>query len=307
MRSMILGISLLASAVAQGPIQATLTASTTIDAEWINAPPGTLGTLISHPAGPITQVDLNGPAGTSWAHFLCNFGQAGANWQLTASSQVFSPLPELAETRADLLLELTSATATTVMLDLRVAHFGDMPTHLGFQLDVDDDGSVDLDTGSPFCCGSVRRLTMTRTIDTTPLRIRIQDRNTMSASPQAYDLWIQVQPWLAEATPIGAECDVLGTKLPPQGYYQGNYQLAALPSSDPLEFGVLRANGLGFFDLFVAANLPTTAPVLLPLPLPGVCDLLTDIFLTDPGIATVTSPGTSEWELHVPLNRKIFE
>ena len=301
MRSILLGISLLAPAVAQGSIQATLTALQSIDAEWINAPPGTPGTLVSQPAGTLSQFDVSGPAGSNWAHVFGSLSQNGPRWQLTATSQVFSPLPELAETRADLLLQLTSSAATTIVLDLRLAHWGDMPSNLGLQLDVDDDGSIELDSNSPFCCGSVRRLTLTRTIDTAPLLVRIRHRNTMSASPQAYDLWIDAQPWLTQATPVGTACAALGVKQPPAGYYDGNYQLAALPSNDPQEFGVLRANGLGTFDLFFFSDVAAVAPLLLPPPLPGPCDLLAGILIAAPGTPTVTSPATSEWELRIPL------
>jgi len=301
MRTFLLGVTLLAPAVAQAPLQATLTAVAPIEAEWITAPPGTPGALISQPAGPLTSADITGPVGESWAHFTCGLTANGAGWRLLASSQVFSPLPELAETRADLLLQVTATVPTTIVLDLQLAHWGDFPSSAGFTIDVGDDGSNELDTNLPFCCGSVRRLTTTRLLDGTGLAIRIRGTNTMSASPQAYDLWLDAQPWLPQATPVAGDCGSLGTKVPPQGWYQGNYQLAALPSSDPLEFGVLRANGLGDFDLFFVAGLPTTAPFLLPAPLPGPCNLLTDILVAVPGTPTITSPATSEWELHLPL------
>jgi hypothetical protein len=301
MRNLLLGVTLLAPAVAQSPLQATLIAVAPVAAEWINAPPGTPGTLVSQPAGPLTSVDLTAPVGQTWAHFDCALTADGAGWRLLASSQVFTPPGEIAETRADLLLVLTATAPTTVALDLELAHWGDFPFGVGFTLDLGDDGSIELDTTLPYCCGSVRRQSLTRTIDGTGLTIRIRHTNTMWVSPQAYDLRIEAQPWLPQASPIAAGCSELGIEAPLPVWYEGNYQLAALPSDDPAEFGVLRATGLGSFDLFVVAGLPTMAPLVVPPPLPGPCDLLTDILVAVPGTPTVPGSTATEWELRLPL------
>lgn len=301
MRTFLLGVTLLAPAVAQSPLQATLIAVTPVEAEWVNAPPGTSGALVSQPAGPLTSVDLTAPVGQNWAHITCALSANGSGWRLLASSQVFSPPSEIAATRADLLLVLTATAPTTVALDLQLAHWGDFPFGVGFTIDLGDDGSVELDTTLPFCCGSVRRQSLTRSIDATGLTIRIRGTNTMWVSPQAYDLWIEAQPWLPQASVVSPDCGVLGVEAPAPTWYEGNYQLAALPSSDPAEFGVLRATGLGGFDLFVVAGLPTTAPLVVPAPLPGPCDLLTDILVAVPGTPTVPGAIATEWELRVPL------
>lgn len=301
MRTFLLGVTLLAPAVAQPPLQATLIAVTPVEAEWVNAPPGTSGALVSQPAGPLTSVDLTAPVGQNWAHITCALSANGPGWRLLASSQVFSPPNEIAATRADLRLVLTATAPTTVALDLQLAHWGDFPFGVGFTIDLGDDGSVELDTTLPFCCGSVRRQSLTRTIDATGLAIRIRGTNTMWVSPQAYDLWIEAQPWLPQASVVSPDCGVLGVEAPAPTWYEGNYQLAALPSSDPAEFGVLRATGLGGFDLFFVAGLPTTAPLVVPPPLPGPCDLLTDILVAVPGTPTVPGAIATEWELRVPL------
>jgi hypothetical protein len=301
MRTFFLGVNLLAPAVAQSPLQATLIAVAPVEAEWVNAPPGTAGALMSQPAGPLTSVDLTAPVGQNWAHVTCALSANGSGWRLEASSQVFSPPGEIAETRVDLLLLLTAIAPTTLALDLQLAHWGDFPFGVGFRIDLGDDGSDELDTTVPYCCGSVRRQSMTRTIDATGLAIRIRGVNTMWVSPQAYDLWIDAQPWLPQASAVAADCGRLGIEAPLPVWYGGNYQLAALSSSDPAEFGVLRATGLGGFDLFFVAGLPTTAPLVLPPPLPGPCDLLTDILVAVPGTPTVPGSTATEWELRLPL------
>lgn len=301
MRTFFLGVTLLAPAVAQSPLQATLIAVAPVEAEWVNAPPGTAGALMSQAAGPLTSVDLTAPVGQNWAHVTCALSANGPGWRLVASSQVFSPPGEIAETRVDLLLLLAATAPTTLALDLQLAHWGDFPFGVGFRIDLGDDGSDELDTTLPFCCGSVRRQSLTRTIDGSGLAIRIRGINTMWVSPQAYDLRIEAQPWLPQASAVAADCGGLGIEAPFPVWYEGNYQLAALPSSDPAEFGVLRATGLGGFDLFVVAGLPTTAPLVVPPPLPGPCDLLTDILIAVPGTSTVPGSTATEWELRLPL------
>lgn len=300
MRTLLVGLSLLAPAVAQGPLQATLLALQPIEAEWTSAPPGTPGALASVPSGPITRAEVHAPAGQNWATFDCSLAPLGGGVRVLASSVVFPPGAELAETRADLLLLLSAPQPTTVALDLHVAHFGDTPSAGGFRIDLGDDGSDELDTSSPECCGSVRRFAATTTIGPGGLSVRIRSTNTMGASPQAFELWLDAEPWHPAATPISPACDALATKLPPQGYYQGNYQLAALPPVSPFEFALLRASGLGPFDLFVVSADPGTAPLTLPAPLPGPCDLLTNLVFAIPGEATILSPARSGFELRVP-------
>ena len=300
MRTLLVGLSLLAPAVAQGPLQATLLALQPIEAEWTSAPAGTPGALVSVPAGPITRAEAYAPVGQNWAIFDCSIAPIGDGVRVLATSVVFPPSAELAETRADLLLLLSAPQAITVALDLHVAHFGDTPSAAGFRIDIGNDGTDELDTSSSACCGSVRLLATTMTIGPTGLAVRIRSTNTMGASPQVFELWIDVEPWLAAATPISPACDVLGTKLPPQGYYQGNYQLAVLPPVNPYEFALLRAAGLGTFDLFLVSADPVTAPLTPPAPLPGPCDLFANIVFAFPGEATILSPARSGFELRVP-------
>lgn len=300
MRTLLIGLSLLAPAVAQGPLQATLLALQPIESEWTSAPPGTPGALVSVPAGAITRAEVRAPVGQNWASFDCSISPIGEGVRVLATSVVFPPGNELAETRADLLLLLSAPQPITVALDLHVAHFGDTPSALGFRIDIGDDGSDELDTSSPECCGSVRRFAATTTIGPSGLPVRIRSTNTMGASPQAFELWLDAEPWLAAATPISPDCGALGTKLPPQGYYQGNYQLAVLPPVSPYEFALLRAAGLGEFDLFLVGTDPGTAPLLPPAPLPGPCDVLAGIVFAFPGEATILSPARSGFELRVP-------
>lgn len=301
MRTLLAGLSLLAPAVAQPPLQATLLALQPIEAEWTSAPAGTAGALVSVPAGPVTRAEAYAPVGQNWAIFDCSVASIGNGVRVLATSVVFPPGSELAETRADLLLLLSAPQAITVALDLHVAHFGDTPSAAGFRIDIGDDGSDELDTSSPACCGSVRRHATTTTIGPNGLSVRIRSTNTMDASPQAFELWIDAEPWHAAATPITLACDALGTKLPPQGYYQGNYQLSVLPPLSPYEFALLRAAGLGTFDLFIVSTDPGMAPLTLPAPLPGPCDLLTNIVFALPGDATILAPARSGFEMRVPL------
>lgn len=300
MRTILLGLSLLAPAVAQGPLQASLIALQPITAEWTSAPPGTTGALVTVPAGPITRAEAHAPFGQNWATFDCSIAPLGDGVRVLATSVVFPPGTELAETHADLLLLLSSPQPIPVSLDLHVAHYGDTPWAAGFRIDVGDDGSDELDTSSPACCGSVRRLASTVTVGPGGLAVRIRSTNIMGASPQAFDLWLDVEPWLAAATPVSGACDALATKLPPDGYYQGNYQMAVLPPASPSEFALLRASGLGPFDLFVVSGDPGTSPLTLPVPTTGPCDLLTNLVLAFPGEATILSPARSGFELRVP-------
>ena len=294
--------SLLAEARAQTvsamPPTATLTAITPITAAWLSAPAGTPGAVVSHPAGPLTMANVVGPVGTAWATFHCDLTQGPDVTVLDATTMVFAPQGEVVGTNADLLLTLTGPPNSLATIDIGLAHLGDTPDPNGFRIDLGDDGSDELDTASMYCCGTLQRRVLTRSLANGPWLVRIRDDNTLSVSPQAYDLHLEFRIQLAGVTDIGGECGRAITTPPTTVIYSTNAQLTARPSSLPNEFGVLRAVGLGHIGLFLFADQPLLAQ--LPLPPFGSCDVLASTQFGDPGLVTSGTAVPSEWEVHLP-------
>ena len=277
---------------------ATLTAITPITAAWLNPPTGTSGAIVTHPAGPVIAASVSAPVGMQWASFQCNLAATGDSAVMTATSLVFAPAGAVVRTNADLLLVLTAPPTALGTIDIGLAHLGDTPDVSGFRIDVGNDGSDELDSGSQFCCGTVKRRVLTRSFANGPWLIRIRNDNLLAASPQAYDLRLEFRIELAGVTDLGSDCGPPLITPPTTFVYSTNSQLAARPSPVPSEFGVLHAAGLGQLNLFLFADQPWL--VSLPLPPFGSCDLLATTQFGDPGMVVSSTAVASEWAVHLP-------
>ncbi len=293
-----LGGALAMPLLSQGGLQASLTAVTPIVVS------GTSGASVTHPAGLLpTAVSLTGPVGTTWATFQCALVNSGSVCTLTASSNCAAPFPQQAQTQADLLLLVSAPTATVAAVQIEVAHLGDSPWFSGFRIDIGNDGSFEVDTSSSVCCGTIRRHHVTADFLGGPLSLRITDSNAGGGSPQAYTLSLHIEEWLPSATPIAAECPGTVNTLPTNQVFYTNYQLAAFPPTALQSLGVLRAIGLGRFDLFLVSDQPAAQPLQLPGPYVGLCDVLSNIVFA----ATGTPSGSAgpnnqftDWSFVIP-------
>ena len=282
---------------AQGSLQATLTAVSPIVAS------GTAGASVSHPAGPLTQALVIGPAGTSAATFSCTLTSAPAAVTLTARYYVLSPLSGSAQTDADLLLQV-SASSVLASVEVELWYDGDSPWYEGFQVDVGDDGVAEVNTafsyiGSP----SRRRRHLTSSLVSGPLQIRIRNRNPSlgPGSSHDYGITLRVAEWSPIASSTTPACPVIayGWTIPGP---ETNYQLAVLPAPAP-NVAELRAIGFGLFDAYIVSDQPAVSPLQLPLPYPGVCDVLANVLIVDPGLPSASQwglPQANAWSLFVP-------
>lgn len=290
-------------ALAQDGLKVSMQALSPIAAEWLNAPPGTPGAIATHPVGPLTEADVAvGSGGQVWAQFVCRLAADGERWTVNALSLAYAPWPNMVETRADLLLQLTGAPHAAVDIDLQVEHWGDQPNPAGFQVDYGNDGNIDVSTVSTACCGTVHRRTWTWMPRSGDLEIRIVNHGLDPVSPQVYFLHLVATPWAPTTEPAGLGYGGLAqtTKFLGSGLRTTNYQLAALPATTPGNLAELRATGLGSFGAFLVSTLPDTALLQLPPPFTTVCDVLVNVQLLAFGTATGTTPLPMEWWLVVP-------
>lgn len=290
-------------ALAQDGLKVSMQALSPIAAEWINAPPGTPGSIATHPAGPLTEADVAvGSGGQVWAQFVCRLAADGERWTVNALSLAYAPWPNIVETRADLLLRLTGAPHAAVDIDLQVEHWGDQPSPAGFQVDYGNDGTFDVLSGSTACCGTVHRRTWTWMPRSGDLEIRIKNHGLDPVSPQTYFLHLVATPWAPNTEPAGpgygglaSSSTLFGVKL-----WTTNYQLAALPATAPGNLAELRATGFGSFGAFLISPGPDTVLLQLPPPFTTVCDVLANVQVLAFGNVTSTTPVPMEWWLVVP-------
>jgi hypothetical protein len=296
-----------AAAVSANRPQGSLTASLTALAPIVAA--GSAGPAVSFPPGPLTAANVIGPVGTTNAQFTCALSATGAECLLTATSSAITlgGLGSWASTSADLLLQVTSPIPTTVAtLELQVVHSGDAPWYQGFQIDVGNDGSVELDTSTPVNWHTVKRRFLTAHFSTGALLVRVRNNNITSPSPQTYELRVLVQEWTAAASPAGPACPVVASSWIgwTASVMSTNHHLAPRAAVGP-GFVDLHAAGLGSLHVFAISGLPAVAPLQLPPPYATTCDVLANVFAVASGVVvgpgwTGANPQTTDWRLVVP-------
>lgn len=216
-----------------------------------------------------------------------------------------NPPTTWATTSADLLLVVTaSPAAPTVAVQIELTHAGDIAEPAAFEIDVGNDGSVEANTSSIYCCGTQRRWFTTADAAAAPLQIRIRDTAGSSYGPQGFGVVVRVGEWASCATPVAAACPGSVHTNPTNPTFYSNYQLAALPAPAP-NLCELRAIGIGRFDAFVVSDQPAALPFALPAPYIGLCDVLANVLVIAPGtpsgaVGFPADPQYTDWSLTVP-------
>lgn len=287
-----------ATCFAQGPLQASLTALTPIVVS------GVAGAPVSHPAGPLTSASLVGPAGTSNANFAVSLVDGGTFCTLFATSTVLTSYPNLAQTSADLLLQVTpTAPGAIAYAQIQLQHGGDSPDFRGFEIDVGNDGTVEVDTGFAYP-GSYGRRDYALDFAGGPFVVRIRHLNAPTTSVQGYSIDLRVDSCPPSPVPTAPAC-AANVIAPFNGVLlDSNYQLGAFATAAPnlLE---LRTIGYGDFDTFLVSDVPVAQPLQLPAPYAQTCDVLANVLLAAPGVATAfgglpAHPQPVAWTLVVP-------
>lgn len=306
-------LGLCGTVVGQGGFQAQWTALAPIVAQWTNAPNGTAGAVVSHPAGPLP----NGPVGVgvavgTWpdaARFdftplPLEAGMVG-NWSCTASSWL--PFGQQSRTTADLLLQIGGPAGSVCSIDLRLVSFGDTPSPFGFRVDLGNDGVFEVDTTvtAPETTDLDRRAAFAWDFDQGPLPVRVVHDAGGFIAPQWFGLQVSLRPWSPLAADVGRGCEVEGTAAFTSGYCT-NYHLAALPPAGLPGLAELRATGIGPFGAFFVGVDPATVAFPLWGAPAHACDVLANIVLSEAGFVsrTVSSfqhPIPVQWATVVPL------
>lgn len=283
-------------------VTATLEALTPITASWVGAPPGTPDATVTHPAGPLTSVDL--ATANNVAQFSCDLSNDGVEWTFDAYNSVFSTGPgDPAYAEADLLLTLSAPPGTCASLSLAFQHAGDSPVLDGFQVDVGDDGSFEYDSGYEPQQLSRRQHVLTFGGGSVP--VRITSYNAFAFPPQAVSLVARVREWSPHATPAADGCAAIAPLWTVTLALDTDYTLDMVAPTSPASLGTLRARGVGNFNWFCASDSPALLPVQLPAPILGACPLFANVVLTDPGAVTelftfFPTPVPIGWQLDVP-------
>ncbi len=292
----------LANASAQDELSATLQALSPIRAEWVTAPPGTPGALMTHPAGDVGAVELNVTQyGWTYAQFLADFGHSATGWRFDASCSVLAPgYGEICETSADLLLTLSAPPWARLDFDVTVGHEGDQPSPLGWRVDIGNDGTFELTTTSAVCCHTRHHRVWSWDFGLGPLQVRILDDNLTGASPQTFTLSLTATDWTPTTNYAGDGCGRIVDLTGAVDLYTSDYRLAAIPPTQPGELTVLRATGLGDFAAFLVGQSPGLVPFTPPLPFVGASNILGAWDFLAFGQVTSTTAVPSEWRLRVP-------
>ncbi len=289
------------------------TALAPIEARWDNAPAGTPGAVVTHPAGPLPDatttvaVTVAGwPAAASFT-MAPQPPQAGEAVRWSLGAHAWLPWAQNSTTTADLLLEITGPTTAAASLVARIGSAGDSPDPRGFQLDLGNDGTIELDSFHPRnpTTGLERRAAWAWDFRNGPLRMRVRHLGWGWSAPQAFGLDLGLVPWLATASSHGSDCGNEAI-LPMVGFYASDYHLLALPPATQQALSTLRATGLGHFGAFLVSARPDTIRWQVPATLSLPCDLLSEVLFTTPGTVTRSAgssrnPWPMEWTTQVPL------
>ncbi|MFT4840300.1 MAG: hypothetical protein ACJAQZ_000118 [Planctomycetota bacterium] len=295
---------------APAQITLSLVANDDIEARWINLPSGTLGGLDTHPAGPLSNAIVQVSGGSQQSQFDCDLSSYVGFDELTATTICRgSYWPSNASTHADLTLTIDGPVGRHVGISIDINHFGDYSSAEGFRIDVEDDGTIDLDSVAPVgSTGLHEHLHLSWDFAGGPLPIRIRTDQLGFGGPQMYSLRIRVWPWTPAATPAGPDCGLRAALYDGHHYESSNYHMTARASSAPGELAILQATGLGQLNAFVVAAQPMVMPLQLPPPFTTACDILANGLSYGSGTVTELNNVTPvlgyfpprEWQLVVP-------
>ncbi len=289
-----LGAALTSSLVGQSGFTTQVTALAPIVAEWTNAPTGTIGAVVTHPAGPLpnaaTVVGVTIGSSTNAMAFYCSptTPEPGvvSSWSFSASAT--TPVGQFARTSADLLIRVTGPQDAVCTADFRLSASGDTPNGTAFEVDVGCDGTVEFNTWPSFQTTSLdRRAAALWDFAEGPLLVRILHAANGSYMPQGFGVLFTLRPWIPDTAGFGDDC---GNEAPASGNrgYFSRYHLAALPPLAPTEIAALRAIGMGPFSAFLISDRPKTVTFHLQGSTSLPCDLLSDVIFLDSGFVSRT-------------------
>jgi hypothetical protein len=253
------------------------------------------GTQSVQPAGSLTSAALAiGPASLG-----CSLAPSANGWLLESDQNC--PLASSGYYLADTELLVSFSSPTPVVCTLRLENQlgGDAGAYT--TVDVGDDGVLEYAE----LWGSSALLTtrdhLVVTVGPTPLSVRItQQCGGWPISESHLDL--ALEPWSPLGTPAAAGAGGVfsyGSFPPPQ--IRSDHLLDLIDDGVPGSSGLLRARGLGQFEVFVASLQPNTLPLQLPAPFAQTCDVLANVGAVAPG--TVVAGGwlsDSSWDLRLP-------
>ena len=289
-------------------VAATLIAQPPITAHWLNAPPGTNGAFVSHPAGPATTVALTAPPNGSAAVYNHTLRNNNGVWTLQAFGSAYVQ-GGYSEVRADCLLTLTAPPETKATLAARITHLGDTPNPHGFEVDLHADGIIEVQAISN-ATFATRYEDLVLDFANGPIQIRVTSSLNSDVSPQPFQLRLDITEWIAGVESARPSCGD-GSFHDPSGWLQlvSDYSLDAVANPQPNTHSLLRARGLGELHWFLVSSLDQTQQLQLPTPFAGLCDVLSSNVLTTTGTVsqylTTFVAGSAyqvplTWQLSVP-------